>query len=569
MKKNKFALNIFTVTLIISSFIACDSDFNNLDSDVLNSDVATNFDILNDTYDIITYNNPLGPVQTNNGTGLSTLGIYDDVYGRVKSDFVAQLTLSNYDPDFGDIVEVDSVVLNLPFFSAISDIDEEGNLSYITDSVFGNSPMKLRIFESNYFIRDFDPNSEFGDSQAYFSNKSASTSEMISDASLEAQELTILPNPNPSVDKHITLDADGNITISDNGFILTQTETEGENQNTVVTRQIPGIRLKLDPTFWQNKILDQEGSAVLSNENSFLEYFRGLYFKVEPVEDQGSYLILSTSATSASITIYYKRLTDSALDDADTTEPASFAMRFAGDRINFFENNFNLNIPSGDPATGDSRLYLKGGEGAIAKLKLFNGNDTDDDDDTMNAFESWKNDFVETDANGNFVKIKRLVNEANLVFYVDDDFLSQQDPEKEPNRLYVYNIDNKRPLEDYFVDAANNSLPSLSRVNHLGALQRVDDEATGDGIKYKFRITEHINNLLLRDSTNIELGLAVSLNVNLEGQIAQAQVQSNDDSLRSPVSSILTPRGTVLHGNNTEDETKKVYLEIYYTEPND
>ena len=48
-------------------------------------------------------------------------------------------------------------------------------------------------------------------------------------------------------------------------------------------------------------------------------------------------------------------------------------MRFAGDRINFFENDFNLNIPNGNPATGDSRLYLKGGEGAIAKLKLFNG----------------------------------------------------------------------------------------------------------------------------------------------------------------------------------------------------
>ena len=126
-----------------------------------------------------------------------------------------------------------------------------------------------------------------------------------------------------------------------------------------------------------------------------------------------------------------------------------------------------------------------------------------DSNDSMNTFESWKNDFVETDADGNFVKIRRLVNEANLVFYVDNDVLSQLDAEKEPHRLYVYNIDDKRPLEDYFVDAANNSLPSVSRINHLGALQRVDDEPTGDGIKYKFRITEHINNLLLRDSTNV------------------------------------------------------------------
>jgi hypothetical protein len=34
------------------------------------------------------------------------------------------------------------------------------------------------------------------------------------------------------------------------------------------------------------------------------------------------------------------------------------------------------------------------------------------------------------------------------------------------------------------------------------------------------------------------------------------------------LSSVITPRGTILHGNNTEDETKRVYLEIYYTEPN-
>ena len=45
MKKKKIALNIFALALIVTSFIACDSDFNNLESDVLNSDVATNFNI--------------------------------------------------------------------------------------------------------------------------------------------------------------------------------------------------------------------------------------------------------------------------------------------------------------------------------------------------------------------------------------------------------------------------------------------------------------------------------------------------------------------------------------------
>ena len=37
MKKKKIALNIFALALIVTSFIACDSDFNNLESDVLNA----------------------------------------------------------------------------------------------------------------------------------------------------------------------------------------------------------------------------------------------------------------------------------------------------------------------------------------------------------------------------------------------------------------------------------------------------------------------------------------------------------------------------------------------------
>ena len=85
------------------------------------------------------------------------------------------------------------------------------------------------------------------------------------------------------------------------------------------------------------------------------------------------------------------------------------------------------------------------------------------------------------------------------------------DPKDEPNRIYLYDIENKTPLVDYFLDGQNTSLPSFSVINHLGPLQRVDDESDGNGIKYSLKITEHIANLLIKDSTNVELGLAVSL----------------------------------------------------------
>ncbi|WP_431108453.1 DUF4270 domain-containing protein [Winogradskyella poriferorum] len=584
MKKKKIALNIFALALIVTSFIACDSDFNNLESDVLNSDVATNFNIKKlselesnpEFSEVITYSQALGPVQTNNAIGLSTLGLYNDIYGRVTSSFVSQVTLSSYSPTFqgsADELAIDSVVLTMPYFYGVTDVDEDNNITYNVDSIFPDgdtyNPIKLHIYENNYFLRDFDPSAEFNDAQAYFSNKTASTSETISP--LEGSELIFIENP--SNVNHLSVNQFGNIKINNQGFKLTTT-TEGDDgeENTSTINSPPGIRLKLDHDFWQEKIINKEGDAVLSNSNNFLEYFRGLYFKAEAVNDNGSYIILNTNSTSSNITIYYTTTTitqDDNGEDVITEEQGSFALYFGGNKVNFFDNNFDISIPDSDATVGDERIYLKGGEGSIAKIKLFNGDNLNDGDDQ--TFDDWKNFFVETDADGNFKNIKKLVNEANLVFYVDQDYLNQftaDSPENEPDRLYIYDFKNQSRLTDYYVDASNSSLPYYSKYNHLGPLQRVGDESTGEGIKYKFRITEHINDLLLNDSTNVELGLAVSLNVNLE-ELVQQKVQTTDgEELTTPISSVLSPRGTVLHGNNTADESKRVYLEIYYTEPN-
>ncbi|MAB47112.1 MAG: hypothetical protein CMC05_00595 [Flavobacteriaceae bacterium] len=581
MKKKKIALNIFALALIVTSFIACDSDFNNLESDVLNSDVATNFNIKKlselesnpEFSEVITYSQALGPVQTNNAIGLSTLGLYNDIYGRVTSSFVSQVTLSSYSPTFqgsADELAIDSVVLTMPYFYGVTDVDEDNNITYNVDSIFPDgdtyNPIKLHIYENNYFLRDFDPSAEFNDAQAYFSNKTASTSETISP--LEGSELIFVENP--SNVNHLSVNQFGNIKINNQGFKLTTT-TEGDDgeENTSTINSPPGIRLKLDHDFWQEKIINKEGDAVLSNSNNFLEYFRGLYFKAEAVNDNGSYIILNTNSTSSNITIYYTTTTttqDDNGEDVITEEQGSFALYFGGNKVNFFDNNFDISIPDSDATVGDERVYLKGGEGSIAKIKLFNGDNLNDGDDQ--TFDNWKNFFVETDADGNFKNIKKLVNEANLVFYVDQDYLNQftaDSPENEPDRLYIYDFKNQLPLTDFFVDATNGNLPYYSKYNHLSPLQREGDESTGEGIKYKFRITEHINNLLLNDSTNVELGLAVSLNVNLE-ELVQQKVQTTDGvELTTPISSVLSPRGTVLHGNNTADESKRVYLEIYYT----
>ncbi|WP_299128498.1 DUF4270 domain-containing protein [uncultured Winogradskyella sp.] len=563
MKKNKFALKIIAPLLVILSFIACDSDFTTLESDVINDDVATNFDILslsetNPSFtEIISYTDALGPVQTNS-LGINSLGVYDDLYGRTTSTFVTQLTPSTLNSDLGEEIEIDSVVLTIPYFSFVSDVSEDGDLTYEIDSVIGRNPIKLSLFESNYFLRDFNPEGEFNESQAYFSNQSASASESISDAALEGTPIPFVANPENN--EEVSLNADGNINITENGYILTEENEDGDQQ--LLERVPPGLRLKLDPEYWQGKIMDEQVQPFLSSQNVFSEYFRGLYFKVEPVNENGSFLILNFASQNANITIYYKR-SNLLTDDEEDRERTSLNFSFAPNRVNFFNNEFTTPINEGEPSTGDARLFLKGGEGSVAKIKLFNGDNL--------TFNAWKDFFVETDNDGKFQRSRRLVNEANLVFYVDRDALdlAMQSAESEPNRLYIYDADNNVPLPDFFFDLTNNTFPNFSKINHLGPLERVANESTGDGIKYKLKITEHINNLLLRDSTNVELGVAVSLNVNLEEQVAQRNVQTADDSdLRLPVSSIVSPRGTILHGSNSEDENKRVYLEIFYTEPN-
>lgn len=549
MKNKKIALrNLTVLTLLVSCFIACDKDFADIDSDIINNDNATHFDTNSRDFDVIAYTQSLGPVQTD-GLPLNWLGIYKDpIYGTTTASIVTEIESSIINPTFGTNVVLDSVVLSIPYFSTPVEVTDEGETLYELDSVFGSAPIKLSLFESNYFLRDFDPSGEISDLQKYYSNMSTGL-DFIGSSQLEAVPIALQE------------DEEGNTDIDLNSFVPSASQIRLLNEEGELTNRLaPTLRVKLDTTYWRNKILDKEGQPELSNSNNFNDYFRGIYFKTEALSDNGNLSLLNMVAPNSNITIYYTR--DSDVEDADPVS-LTYVMNFRGSRVNFLSNDFT--IQQGNEITGDENLYLKGGQGSVAELKLFNGDDIDEDNSADNAFEAFKNEFVETDENGNFVRTKKLVNEANLVFYVNQDLVGEDEPE----RLYIYDVNNQRPLPDYFLDNANTSFPEFSRISHLGRLQREGDETTGQGIKYKFRITEHINNLLLKDSTNVKLGLAVSGNVNLEGNAIQLDVLNGLETEQSiPISSIISPKGTILIGNNTSNEEKKLYLEIFFTEPN-
>src|SRR5699024_5554344 len=97
------------------------------------------------------------------------LGVYEDpTFGRSSASIVTQLSLPGTNPKFGDNPELDSVVLVIPYFSETKD-QKGDSKTYELDSVFGDQSIKLSVFRSHYFIRNYDPNDSFG-SQAYYTN---------------------------------------------------------------------------------------------------------------------------------------------------------------------------------------------------------------------------------------------------------------------------------------------------------------------------------------------------------------------------------------------------------------
>lgn len=574
MKKIKITLqNIALLSILIFGFVACENDFASIGSGIIGNN---NFETSSEIYPVITYNHDIGPIQSN-ALPSNLLGFNNDpLYGSYTASIVSQMSAELYSPIFGENVVLDSVVLTIPYFGRNTEIDEDGNSTYELDSIFGNTPIKLSIYENKYFLRNFNPELGFNEGLKYFTDKSTSDGSMIGTADLEGELLYENLEFAPSADEIIL------------------TELDEEDEVFVSAKLAPALRVVLDNPneFWENLIINKEGEPELSNESNFLDHFRGIYLKAEAMDVDGTMMMLNISG-NGNIVLYYSNDFDEEDDDGDSIPnyadsdidgdgtldngldtdndginddndvdqtngtdedgdgiddslvqgDGTFNLNFTNNVVNFLDDEF-ISIPEGNQDDGDEKLYLKGGEGSMAIINLFNG----DEDGNSAELEEFKSK-------------NWLINQAQLVFYVDQESILGE----EPDRIYLYDLNNNTALIDYFIDQSASSTQVDAKIDHLQPLVRVDDDPDGAGIKYKIEITEHINNLFIRDSTNTKLGLVVTSNVNSIGLL---DVQEEGAIVEKMISgSLLSTRGTVLFGNNTPNEDKKVQLEIFYTEP--
>ena len=551
---NTIFLRKATIVLVAVFFASCDKDYNTLGSDIVGND---DFTTTPDLFDVKAYNQKIPAVQTNN-LSVNQLGVmFNDVFGKTKSNYVTQLSLTTVKPTFKNkySIKIDSVILTVPYYSTKTNTDADGKGTYTLNSIYTTNtttttpktydPINLKVFRSNYYLGDSDLITQT--IQKHFSNEDA-TFDANRDPDLLNNDTNVKENTSfvPSAKEYVKYKVANNIVVM---------------PKEVESRSSPRMRLHLDTIYFKNKII-KAPSTNLDNNNTFKSYFRGLYFQVnESVANIGTSMVLDFA--KGDVTIYYKQ---DKVDVPGSTSPASIGvgemasltLSMTGNTVNLFNNTDNpvYSTAANNPSvtTGDKNLYLKGGQGSMAFLELFSSTQLAD------------------------LKAKNvLVNEASLTFTVNKTGMTSE--YRKPSRIYIYDADNNTPLYDYYLDASTNaSDASLNKFVHGGILVESTTKDT-----YKIRITEYINNIL-KEATgvtkNVRLGLVVTGNINITnfGSLnpteitAASSTNASKKMDKSSVSSTISTLGTVLYGTNylsgDADYDKRIKFEIYYTKPN-
>lgn len=551
MHHNSFFKHLL-LGLTVVFLVSCDKDFNEIGADVIGDD---HFDFVKYTGATVIANNiNIGAVESRN-LDINPLGIYTNpAFGKTTANFVTQLELATANPTFTTIDNpptVESVVLTIPYFSKLKSTATDGTKTYELDSLYGASTgrIKLSVFESGFYMRDIDHDATGTQQmQRYYTNQNADFN------AVKGQLL------NNDVDP-----------VQNNQFLFSAAEyvetTTATNGTVTTTRTAPSMRLKLKADFFQTKILEA-ASGNLQNNNVFKNYFRGLYFQTENSgSDAGTLAMLNFKG--GKITIKYKEDKSTIVNDVTTVTRVekSLVLNLAGNTVSLLENE-NLpayaaainQLPS---AAGHEKLYLKGGEGAVTTIDLF-GADNFGADGVSGAPNGIADELDRIKTNG------WMINEANLTFYVARNPMGTA---YEPNRIYLFDINNKRQIIDYLYDSSTSSNTKFNKLVHGGILEKEAVEG-GKGIKYKIRMTHYVRSLVENDSTNVKLGLSVTESI---GVITSRKLKTPNAFLNDfvPTASVMNPLGTILYGANIqpgnsdpEAYDKRLKLEIYYTKPN-
>lgn len=509
-------------SVLFLSILSCETDIENLGTNIVENGI---FDTQKYDSELKAYNQNILKNRAK-GLGQYLLGVYsNEEFGKLEASIVTQLSSPSGFTDFGIDPVIDTVILSIPYQAtnlAASGVDPE----YQLDSIIGNQDVKfnLNVYELTTYLNTLDP----ADPEMELDYFTDETYTYNTTALYSSNGLTnmFIPNPNDTV-----LYVERPEVILDFATMVHDRDTI-KNPNAS-----PVIKLPLDEDFFTNNFLPS--ADIIETNATFVEFFNGLYIEATQDADSKSSL-MSLDLTSANVTMYYTNsvVTDETVNGVDlngdgnitatasvrTKQSATFS--FSGITTNTYVRDYTFSnakpfLDNPNTFSGDERLYLQGAAGSFALIDLFTSDD------------------IEDLRNNNW-----LINEANLTFYVDQD----SDTSIAPEQLFVYNYEDNEQITDMLTEGPT---------EYGGLLERDEDEKP---LLYTINITDYISNILKPTDPIEPSQLAVRVNNTSDIPTGITDIEIKDFS--------WTPKGVVIHGNQSTDIDKRVKLEITYTELN-
>jgi hypothetical protein len=238
--------------------------------------------------------------------------MYDSTFGVSTAGMAAQFVLSSNGVSFGKNPQLDSMILEIAY---------KGDL-------YGDSStiQTLHIYELDQDI--------YYDS-AYYSNMDLQT------LPTDYANLQFTPAPHDSV-------IVGNDTLP------------------------PMMRINLSAVNPElaEKILNAD-SAQLADNESFVEFFKGLYITTEPVTNGGAIFSIDMLSRWSRLSLYFSN------DDDDSLLYNFYVAQAASPRINLYKHNYDLassdfkqQVLQGDTLLGQQKFYAQGIAGVKSIIKI-------------------------------------------------------------------------------------------------------------------------------------------------------------------------------------------------------
>ncbi|MCC2590933.1 DUF4270 family protein [Chryseobacterium sp. MFBS3-17] len=321
------------------------------ETDNLGEQFFTGSELNVDSVDVIAYNIDNNDTIRTDASEISVgaLGAFSEgVFGMQKAAYVSQVRLANYDPEFGDNPEIDSVVLVMkPLYDA-SESDVVTDEDYIYP--VGDVPAKKVV--TTYPVLKYGKEDQ--------------------DLTIRVHEVTEFLGA--STDKTYSDKTVGYSTELGsyvfNGKISSTAITRDSDNNSLYSHDA-SLRIPLSNAFFQQKIIDQEGSADLNDAANFIRYFRGVRIAVD--ENDGYIFRFTPSATE--IVMYYKYDKDE--NGTITRTPATFKLPMGDLNARFGQYTYNrTDTPAAvamsniNTTTGDAKLYAQGMGGPSFGIRI-------------------------------------------------------------------------------------------------------------------------------------------------------------------------------------------------------